>query len=376
MGVKEIITDAKQKKGNVTRIMEERRTETETELEDLKIRRLIEEEKAKINELKNQGQPVQPHQAQGLVSAIIAQNFSDPKKAQEFLSSLDEESLNKLALLLAADNPRAEVLTNLMRSPTSNVKDLVEIVKLMRPENGGTDLKGIAELLKVGIEMGKANNPQPQSLESAANFVLGIIKPFQESLNTAQQTALNAQLEAIKAQIPPSLETQVKNLKAMAGELGLSGGGSEKLTELNLELEKMRQSHDIDMEAIRWEKEKFLLGKESDTEKWDKIAGMFNPIFQMPEIRDTIRNLGASVGKSIAGATNPSTTTQPQIVGFVCPSCNAELSVPIPPNAPEEVPIKCPKCGTITPAKLSKPASETPPPEEKPTSTRLKAIYT
>ncbi|MCJ7631952.1 zinc-ribbon domain-containing protein [Candidatus Bathyarchaeota archaeon] len=376
MGIREIVVDAKKKKGEVSRIMEERKTETETELEELKIRRLIEEEKAKINELKNQGQPIQPQQAQGLFSAIIAQNFASPERAQQYLSSLDEESLNKMALLLAADNPRAEVLTNLMRSPTSNVKDLVEIVKLMRPENGGTDLKGIAEVFKLGIEAGKVNQPQPQSLESAANFVLGIIKPFQESLNTAQQATLTAQLETIRAQIPPSLETQVKNLKAMAGELSL-GGGSEKLTEINLTLEKMRQLHDIDMETIRWEKEKFLLGKESDTEKWDKIAGMFAPIFSMPEMRNAITRIGESVGKGIGGATNPSTPTQPQIVAFVCPSCNAELSVPLPPNAPEEVPIKCPKCGTITPAKLSQPpSSQTPPPEQKSTSTRLKAAYT
>jgi hypothetical protein len=374
MGIREIVVDAKKKKGEVSRIMEERKTEAEAEYEETKLRRLIAEEKARIDEVQGKGQAVDRGLASSFTENIMRLARVEPAKAKEFLNSLDEETMSKMAYLMALENDRTGAFLKIAQSPSTDAKTLVDLAKLLH-SNGGTDLKGIAELLKVGIDMGKASNPQPQTLEQGANLVLGIIKPFQEMANTAQQTALNAQIEAIKAQIPPSLETQITNLKTMTEKLGL-GGGSEKLTELNLELEKMRQSHDIDMESIRWEKEKFLLGKESDTEKWDKIAGMFNPIFQMPEIRDTIRNIGASVGKSISGATNPSTTTQPQIVGFVCPNCNAELSVPLPPNAPEEVPIKCPKCGTITPAKLSKPASETPPPEEKPTSTRLKAIYT
>lgn len=381
MGIREIVVDAKKQKGEVSRIMEKRKTEAEDEYEEMKLRRLIAEEKARIDEVQGKGQPVDRGLASSFTENIMRLARVEPAKAKEFLDSLDEETMSKMAYLMALENDRTGTFLKVAQSPSTDAKTLVELAKLLH-SNGSTDLKGIAELLKVGIDMGKASNPQPQSLEQASNFILGIIKPFQESLNIAQQTALTAQLDAIKAQIPPSLETQVKNLKAMAGELGLSGGGSEKLTEFNLELEKMRQSHDLDMETIRWEKEKFLLGKEADVEKWNGIKDMFNPIFQMPEIRDTIRNIGASVGKGIAGATNPNTptsnpaATQPQIVSFVCPSCNAELSVPLPPNAPDEVPIKCPKCGTITPAKLSQPPSQTPPPEEKPTSTRLKAAYT
>ena len=381
MGVKEIITDAKQKKGSVTKIMEERRNEAEDEYEEMKLRRLIAEEKARIDEVQGKGQAVEKGLASSFTENIMRLARVEPTKAKEFLDSLDEETMGKMAYLMALENDRTGAFLKIAQSPNTDAKTLVELAKLLH-SNGSTDLKGIAELLKVGIEMGKASNPQPQSLEQGANLVLSIIKPFQESLNTAQQTALNAQIEAIKAQIPPSLETQVKNLKAMAGELGLSGGGSEKLTELNLELEKMRQSHDIDMETIRWEKEKFLLGKESDTEKWDKIAGMFSPIFAMPEMRNVITKIGESVGKGIAGTTNPSVpasksaSAQPQVASFVCPTCSTEIGIPVDQISPDVKGLKCPKCGAISPVPAELREGSLSPPEEKPTSTRLKASYT
>jgi len=372
----------KQEGSGAEEIIEKVRKGKVDELESTRVELEIAKLKAEIKDLESKGGAVQPQQAQGLVSAVIAQNFATPERAQAFLSGLDEESTNRLALLLAADSPQTQALTNFMKSPTSNVKDIIEIVKLVTANKGEGTMGDTAKLFQVALDYAKTTMPQPQSLEQASNFILGIIKPFQESLNTAQQTALNAQLEAIKAQIPPPLETQVKNLKAMAGELGLSGGGSEKLSELNLKLEEMRQRHDIDMESIRWEKEKFLLGKESDVEKWDKIAGMFSPIFAMPEMRNVITKIGESVGKGIAGTTNPSVpasksaSAQPQVASFVCPTCSTEIGIPVDQISPDVKGLKCPKCGAISPVPAELREGSLSPPEEKPTSTRLKASYT
>ncbi|MCJ7632854.1 hypothetical protein MUP77_10750, partial [Candidatus Bathyarchaeota archaeon] len=113
------ILKLKEGRGNAEEVIEKVRRSKVSDLEDTRIELEIEKMKTEIKKLQGEGESVQPQQAQGLVTAIIAQNFADPKRAQEFLSSLDEENLNKMALLLAADNPRAEVLTNLMRSPTS-----------------------------------------------------------------------------------------------------------------------------------------------------------------------------------------------------------------------------------------------------------------
>lgn len=367
----------KEGRGNTEEVIEKVRRSKVDDLENTRIELEIEKMKTEIKKLQEEGQPVQPQQSMGLVSAIIAQNLGTPERAQAFLSGLDEENVNKLAFLLSSDNPRAEALTNMMRSPTSSIKDLVEVVKLVTTnKNEGTSMKDMAEVFKVAFDYAKANQPPPQNPQAGFEYIYDkFLKPIQETMNTTNQALLEAKIEAVKAQMPAPLETQIANIKAIAGQIGLGNSGGK--SDLDLKIEDMRQRHDIDMESIRWEKEKFLLGKESDTEKWDKIAGMFSPIFAMPEMRNAITKIGESVGKGIGGATNPSTPTQPQIVNFVCPSCSAELSVPLPPNAPEEVPIKCPKCGTITPAKLSQPPpSQTPPPEQKSTSTRLKAAYT
>ena len=43
---------------------------------------------------------------------------------------------------------------------------------------------------------------------------------------------------------------------------------------------------------------------------------------------------------------------QPSTVGFTCPQCKSQLNVNVPPNAAGEIKVKCPKCQTITPAKI------------------------
>ena len=352
-------------------------TATRAELEVAKL-------KAEIRKLQSEGQDIHPQQSMGLVSAIVAQNLGTPERAQAFLSGLDEENMNKLAFLIASDNPRAEALTSLLRSPTSNVKELIEIVKLVTmSKNDGTSMKDMAEVFKVALDYAKANQPPPQNPQSGFEFIYEkFLKPIQETMNQTNQALLEAKIEAVKAGMPAPIETQIANIKAIAGQIGL--GDSGRRSDIDLKIEDMRQRHDLDMESIRWEKEKFLLGKESDAEKWTNVREMFSPIFAMPEVRDTIRKIGESVGKSVEGASNPKTTgtvAQPQSTTFVCPECKTELGIPLDKIPADVGGIKCLKCGTVSPIpeelRKAPTEKESPaPPEENPVPTaRLKPIY-
>ena len=364
----------------IEKIQKRQVDELEAKRTELEIAKL----KAEIREIESKGGAVQPGQSMGLVSAVVAQNLGTPERAQAFLSGLDEENLNKLAFLLSSDNPKSEALTNMMRSPSTNIKELIEIVKLVAaPKNDGTSMKDMAEVFKVALDYAKSNQPPPQNTQAGFEYIYDkFLKPIQETMNQANKALFDAKIEAVKAQMPPSLETQIANIKAVAGQIGLGNSGGK--SELDLKIEDMRQRHDLDMESIRWEKEKYLLGKESDAEKWTNVREMFSPIFAMPEVRDTIRKIGESVGKGVEGVSNPktaSTAAQQQVANFVCPECKTELGIPLGKIPADVGGIKCLKCGTVSPIPedLRKASTEKeipPPPEEKPVPTaRLKPIY-
>ena len=377
MSIKEIVVDAKKKKSSVEKILEERKTEAEHEYEETKLRRLIAEEKARIKAVGGGTGQLEPGLAASFSSRIMQLAQVDPAKAKAFLSSLDEESMNKLAYLMAMENDRAGALLSLAKSSGTNIKDLVEIVKLMRPGNGGVDLKGIAEVFKAGVDAAKANKPQPRTEQEGAKYIIdNFVKPFTDALTEAQKQVYAERIKRIEERIPAPLPQQIEHIKNVAGALGLSREG--RGSEVDLKLEEMRQSHDIDMAKLTWEQQKFMMQTEAERDKWGAIQQTFSPIFSMaaPEIRGALKKVGQQVGRSLEGGPQgASKGASQEIANFTCPGCKAQLTVPIPPNAPEEVPIKCPKCGTVTPAKLSQKKGEKAPPEEKPRARRLGPIY-
>lgn len=371
MSVGEIIEDAKKKKGPLDRIMKERKTEAEDEYEATKIKRLVEEEKAKIRELKREGLPLERGTAIGFSSRILQLAQVDPEKAKAFLTSLSQEDLNKITYLMAAESDKTGALLNLAKSTGTSVKDLVEIVKMMRPANGGVDLKGIAEIFKAGVEAAKANQPKgPGSVEEGFKYVYGtFVKPFQETLATKDQEIFAEKLKSIEEKIVNPVQW-FQQQKAIAGQLGFSEPG--KKGEIDLKLEEMRQSHDLDMQKLTWEQQKFMIQQAAERDKWGAIEKMLSPLTAMaaPEIHTQLKNLGKEVSKSLAPGQQTPTGAPPQLASFSCPSCQTELNIPldkIPPGA-EEVPIKCPKCGVVTPAKFQKTKEKIPPAptEEKP----------
>lgn len=374
LGTEEYIHKLKSAKGGAEEVTEKIKYDKLAEYESTKAELEIEKLRSEIQRIRKESGTVEPETARGFIGQILAANLSDPARAKVFLDALGEEDLQKLSFLMAAESDRSGAIMNLLKSPGTNIRDIVEIVKLMRPSNGGVDLKGIAEVFKMGIEAARSNQPPPQSQEQGFKYVYEtFVKPFTEALSAQQQETMNARVDALKAQIPPPIDQQIASIKKMAGDLGLAGGG--KTSEVDLRLEEMRQSHDLDLERIRWEQQKFMLQSEAERDKWGAIQQTFAPVFAMaaPEIRNQLRKAGGEVGKMLnPGNPQKGPSTEQQIAPFTCPQCNAELTVPIPPNAPDVVPIKCPKCGTVTEAQIKSQTGEAPPPsEEKPRSSRL-----
>lgn len=366
--------------------MEEMRNDKMLELEEKKAELQVAKLQAEINKLTAQDQPItQP--ALNLINTMITQELTDPKRRAQFLKELDEESIEKLGLFLSSGDSRSAAIMGMIKSPTSNLKDIIEIVKLLTPPqkqpqpSNQTDLKGIAEVFKLGIEAARSGG-QPQSMQEGLKYVIEtFVQPFQTSMNQKQQDLMDAKLEAIKAQMPPPLPQQIAGIKSMAGELGLTsnpGGGNA----VDLRLEEMRQSHDLDMERLRWEQQKFMLQSESERDKWSAIQNTFSPVFALagPELRNQLSKLGNEVGKSLG---QPSPAPQnAEVASFTCPSCNQQMNVPYPLPAGVKG-VKCARCGTETPIKIQGAPEEeeaeqpvTPPPgEEAPPIHKLRPKY-
>lgn len=126
-------------------------------------------------------------------------------------------------------------------------------------------------------------------------------------------------------------------------------GPSGTTNALDLRLEEMRQSHDLDMQRLSWEQKRYFLKMENDTTKWNKIEETFGPILKMasPDIRDAIRKIGEQVGKSIGGlGANPNPNAQTEVSSVECPKCKSPLNVRIPEGL-EQIQVKCPKCQNL-----------------------------
>lgn len=130
------------------------------------------------------------------------------------------------------------------------------------------------------------------------------------------------------------------------GELSRLGKSGET-NSLDLRLEELRQSHDIDMQKISFEQKKFFLGLQNERDKWDKITEVFGPVISAagPEIKNAIRELGKGIGASMGGAAKPKQNVN--VVPTKCPKCGSDLNIPVPEGAHDLVNVKCPKCGNL-----------------------------
>ncbi len=181
--------------------------------------------------------------------------------------------------------------------------------------------------------------------------------------NPLQGNALKTTLEAIKIGVglagsggPDPLKVYRDGRKDEGAtqqairQAGGTRGGSTNQYDLNLE--KLRESHDIDMMKLDWEMKKYFLGLEADKDKWSNITKTFSPFFEMaaPQVKKTMQKVGQSIGQNIeriaAGQGNPNLSgpTEP----FTCPDCKAGFSIPKSALVNREnAKVVCPACKAV-----------------------------
>jgi len=347
--VEEIVVDIKKKKSPVTKILEERAEEQMQEYEQTKLERMIAEEKARIQIVQKEGKTLEPKVASDFTAQILQLAEVDPAKAKAFIQSLDQEDLNKIAFLMSAGSNRGDAFLNLARSPGTSVKELVELLKIMRPDNGGTDLKGIAEVFKLGMEAAKSSVPQGQQQTPIEIFkmVKEFVEPFQQSLGQKDKELWEERMQRLQSQIVNPLDWY-KAQKELMKEFGVSSGGK---SEVDLKLAEMGQIERLENRKLDWEMRKSEKQEEADTRKWEQIGRIFEgPVGRVME------NFGKAGADKLRG-TPSKNALKPVQVG--CPNPNCKKPFYADESA---LSVVCPHCGAI----LEKQTSASPLPQPQP----------
>lgn len=370
MSLSDKIREAKTGTGTVAKIVEENTNEIAGRINQLKLQQLLDEQEERSAARKNRPSSG----TSSVISAILKMAEVDPEKAKAFLDRLDEQSINKLAQLYAVETGKAEAFLNIAKSSSTNIQDLVAVAKLMGNGGDRIDLKGIAEIFKLGIDVAKnQNQPQNDPMENVKSVMETFVNPFLNQLQEKDRQLVEERYKHLEEKIVSTNPLEfVRSQKALAQELGF--GQQKNITDQDLKLEQMRQSHDIDMAALGWEQQKTVSQMQSEKEKWDSIRETFEPVFSMaaPEVRGALHQVGKSIGKALQieeGEQRKEESSKALEVTAVCDGCNGEIRFTVPPNAPDPLPVKCSICGKMLSFSKSQEQTKIPePPKMEPQS--------
>jgi DNA-directed RNA polymerase subunit RPC12/RpoP len=249
--------------------------------------------------------------ALGAITAALIKAGVKPEEASEFLTKMNPEALATLTSLTSS-NPYLPVLMYLLshargQSPQAmTVKDVVEINK------NTLDLAREISSSKGGGEGG----------------VVTVLKSLVDSIKDIYQQQLVGKLDELK--------------NALTGKSGIEAiledgekfrrfkelfGGSTSNPEVQIQLEKLRQEHEVRMKQLDIEllklKGEFLEGK--------RRAKMFS---------QTLRKLGEGIAEGLAGAKEEKGMGY-SVEKVKCPRCGSEI-----PNVTLGSEVVCPKCNT------------------------------
>ncbi len=227
------------------------------------------------------------------------------------------------------------------QNPNTTVKDMVELINVVRPATGGGD-KSIVESIRLGIDLAQKNQPQGTS-ESIFKETAAFLKPLYETLSNKDKELYNQQFKWLQGQIQP-LSQQIKDAAETATIMGFTKGGS------SIELEKMRVDHEKWMAQETWKREDFRdemkIKEKSDERRWSAIE---NIATKWAERAAPIIDAGISAAQKKISETGPQKQTKkpkqpttPMVVP--CPDC--KTLIPVTGNVES---ITCPNkdCGTI-----------------------------
>ncbi len=327
----------------------------DNEMEEVRAR--LEENRAKIRESQKTGQALAPQQAYNFAELLFAGRR--PEEIKQIIDSLDEAALDKLAYLGATMNgQQLGAFTQTLRRPETNVKDTIELVNTIvkmnqrPPEQQGITLQGIAALMKEVREAQAQPQQQQQQQDPMQVYkvVAEIVRPFQEEARAREKEANELRYKELESKIIHPRD-YIKNLKAEASELGLTGGGK---TEIDLKAKEMDQNREVDMRRIDIEEEDRRFKRENEGKTAEKIISGVKDILEGPA-GEILKNLGNAGADRVRGSPKGNMTqvqcpscrgvfmANPNLAAIGCPNCGAKLEKqqvpsPTPQNTPEPEP--------------------------------------
>ena len=356
------VKKAKEGKSELSEVMERRKSKKLQELEEAEIDAYIAEAKEKIK--KASPEKLDSRETTNFAAMLFAGR--KPEEIKEILSTLTQEEIDRLAYIASSMTPNG--LTNFrgfLREPTTTMKDAIDAIKVgvelsRKPAETGNavDLKGIAEIFKAGVEAAKVQNPTqpPQDPMAVYRMVQEIVKPFQEALTKEKSDNVELRMKEIESRIVNPME-QIKYIKAMSGELGLSVAGK---SEYDLKLADMAQTKDLETRKLDWEMRKWELQQEGDQKKYELIGKIFEG--PVGKVLESVGKAGADRVRGTAKNTSqPAPTTQ-----TTCPNPQCQKTIYVDPNADQ---VTCPYCNkvlqkAIPATQSSQPPTEQPAPQE------------
>lgn len=349
MSIKTIIAEAKKEKGQVTQFLEKENEEAEQEYANTKLKRLIAEEKARINELGAEGKKPEAHISSNLLDHIMAQAQVNPAKAKEFLASLSEDDMGKLAMISSmGQNGGINNIVPLLKG-SSNMRDVIEIVKLVneiqQPRNQGNDMssmaKAITEAFKAGIEASKVQqptNPQGDLQYKIVENTLAELKATREEMSRQDRSRTEKEIAELKAR-PSGFDELVYNEEKAAKIRKIFGGtDAGAANEFTLKREEMQQTERLEDKKLGFEEKKWEYEKANEGKTIEQVKDLVKVVGEGP-IGEAIKMLGGAQADKMRGSVAKSNSGR--VVQVKCPSCNGVF-----PANEQLAMITCPLCGT------------------------------
>jgi ribosomal protein S27E len=288
-------------------------------------------------------QQVQKEEREEEDEDILAREFAkmftdlarkDPDKAKALLQSLTEQDIQKLSLLAnlsGKPNPLVPLLA-LVKSGNeekkSNEGSIVDMAKAM------------ADMLKTGVEIGKAQSqPQQQTGDSLINTLLNaLINHLLKEKDEETKNLLGQVYTALekKENIYEKILTDKEFRDSLRNFFSKEGVPSE----LNTELEKLK----LDLERFKTEKaleiQRWQAEKDWEIKRQENLVKTLETVFQGPPgklIDSAISKAIGGVGKGVAAQT---ATQAAKMINAKCGECGAVFQV-----AEGLKTVKCPSCG-------------------------------
>jgi len=330
--IREVVEKGRSK-SRLEEILERDKELKAAELERLKLERLVEEERRRLEEMRA-GKPVSEAKETGL------EEFGLTINTVRELAKLPDEERNRViqtwAMIRSADKVQSGILLPLLigfarANPNASQTSMVEFAKIM------------AEQLKTGFDMAKkAQPPQPsvtydpvKLIETMATvWSQRLEKPLQEIVERLQpqpspfeRILMDPDLfERAKAlgwfsmrppekQTPPEVALEIEKFKTER---------DIKLKELELQIERMRQEHQ------RWiAQQQFQI--QSEQRRWEAVKDLMKGPFGQ-----VVTTLGGAAAAKIRGEEMP-----PKPIQVDCPQCGGTFY-----TSSDAKLVTCPYCNT------------------------------